>query len=227
MAILAIETSLSPGSISLGIPGEILRTICPKPGMEYATWIPSAIEQLLELIRQRQLQLEAVAVTTGPGSYTGLRMGLSTAKGLCMALGTALVGVPGPELTASLVEVEDCSLLVITPFNAREVYTAWFEAGEDGCWKRSAETRLELFSELAGRIATPVVVAGPLRDSHAKELLDIYPDLRLQILNPDAEALCRLAWERLNRAETLDPRVAVPDYISDPTPVRRLKECGK
>ena len=98
MTILCIETSTSVCSAAIckdGVPAE--QCICCE-GSNHARLLPRYIQHLLQYAAQQHLTLDAVALSEGPGSYTGLRIGTSTAKGLCYGLNIPLIPVPTLEV---------------------------------------------------------------------------------------------------------------------------------
>ena len=135
--ILNIDTSLEIAFVSI-FEGtrELLTAFNPKEA-DHASWIHVAIEQLLKDRGLTVGDLHAVAVTIGPGSYTGLRIGLATAKGLCFALGIPLVTVNTLEAMAKSASMEIDALpaeqkdvLICPMIDARrmEVYTALYSS---------------------------------------------------------------------------------------------------
>src|SRR5687768_6592591 len=99
--ILNTDTALSIASVSLCRDGEILASNINENDRDHAAWIHPAIEQSIKEAKLSLKNLDAVAVSHGPGSYTGLRIGLSTAKGLCYALKIPLITIPTLEIMAA------------------------------------------------------------------------------------------------------------------------------
>ncbi len=98
--ILNIDTSTEVCSVALSAEGTVL---CHREEFEqrnHATLLSGFIKDCLDRLRELELSLDAVAVSMGPGSYTGLRIGLSEAKGLAYALGLPLIGVDTLQLLA-------------------------------------------------------------------------------------------------------------------------------
>ena len=89
--ILNIDTATQNASICLATKGDCIATMVNREQKDHAGWVQAAIAQLMREAGYTMQQLEAVAVTEGPGSYTGLRVGLATAKGLCFALHIPLI----------------------------------------------------------------------------------------------------------------------------------------
>lgn len=92
--ILSIETATSVCSVAIGRDGELLALKEIHEGFSHAEKLTRCIETVCEEASVLLADLDAVAVSSGPGSYTGLRIGVSTAKGLCFALDLPLISVP-------------------------------------------------------------------------------------------------------------------------------------
>ena len=91
--LLHIDTSLETGSVCLSGDGELLQILHSHEQKDHASFIQPAIDRLLHEQQVAPTSLAAIAVTSGPGSYTGLRVGMATAKGLCYALNIPLLTI--------------------------------------------------------------------------------------------------------------------------------------
>ena len=91
--ILNIETSTAVCSVALTSEGGVLEHHENYDGQTHSTLLSAYIDDILKYVRSREIHLDAIAVSIGPGSYTGLRIGLSEAKGLAFGLGIPLIGV--------------------------------------------------------------------------------------------------------------------------------------
>jgi tRNA threonylcarbamoyladenosine biosynthesis protein TsaB len=91
--IISIDTATEQASVCLSHEGKVLQSMINENQKDHATWVQVAIDTLLKQQGIDTKQLAAVAVTEGPGSYTGLRVGMATAKGLCFALQIPLITI--------------------------------------------------------------------------------------------------------------------------------------
>ena len=129
--ILLIETSAEICSVAIESDGKILNIQMSNDAMQHATHLPVYIENAIKLIRQQNITLDAIAVSAGPGSYTGLRIGVSTAKGLCYAIGCKLIAIDTLKIIATSLQQDIPANAIICPLiDARrmEVYTAMFDS---------------------------------------------------------------------------------------------------
>ena len=128
MTILCIETSTSVCSAAICKDGEPIKQCISYEGSNHARLLPRYIEELLSFAREQALSIEAVALSEGPGSYTGLLIGASTAKGLCYGLNIPLIPVPTLDVLCeaarkSLCSVNEAVLIPMIDARRMEVYT--------------------------------------------------------------------------------------------------------
>ncbi len=131
--ILNIDTSLETASVSIAKDGTILSFQTNDIQKEHARFVHVAITELLAKENLKPSQLDAIGVTLGPGSYTGLRVGLSAAKGLCYALNKPLISVGTLEMMTKdvLMQIDDATNILFCPMiDARrmEVFCAIYDA---------------------------------------------------------------------------------------------------
>lgn len=137
MTILCIETSTSVCSAAIckdGVPG---KQCISYDGSNHARLLPRYIEELLSYAREQGLSIDAVALSEGPGSYTGLRIGASTAKGLCYGLNIPLIPIPTLEVLCeaakkSLYSASEAVLIPMIDARRMEVYTAIYDSRAKG-----------------------------------------------------------------------------------------------
>lgn len=127
--ILSIDTSLDTASICLSSGEEELGIGKNPEQKDHASWLHPAIQTILTQHQLKPADLSAVAVSIGPGSYTGLRVGLSTAKGLCYALGVPLIAVGTLNMIAySVKEMAEDLICPLIDARRMEVYMGLFDS---------------------------------------------------------------------------------------------------
>jgi tRNA threonylcarbamoyladenosine biosynthesis protein TsaB len=125
--LLNIDTSQESASICLADGNTITDLAVNDQQQDHASWIHSAINNMLSKANHTITNLQAIAVSIGPGSYTGLRVGLATAKGLCYALNIPLITIGTLEIMANAVK-DQAEDLICPMIDARrmEVFTALY-----------------------------------------------------------------------------------------------------
>jgi tRNA threonylcarbamoyladenosine biosynthesis protein TsaB len=125
--ILHIDTAVQAASVCLSDGETVLDTAVNPSEKESAAWLHLAIQDILQRNNQATEALRAVAVSEGPGSYTGLRVGMSAAKGLCYALSLPLISINTLQMMAAAVDYSSSNLLC-PMIDARrlEVFTALY-----------------------------------------------------------------------------------------------------
>ncbi len=128
--ILNIDTSTGAASICLAKDGEMLQLAENPEQKDHASWLHPAIEKMLRETGHGLSDLQAVAVVSGPGSYTGLRVGMAAAKGFCYALNIPLITEDKLKLMAFAAKEQHSGLDLLCPMiDARrlEVFTAVYQ----------------------------------------------------------------------------------------------------
>jgi len=126
MRLLAIETATSAQSVALFEEDRLLADISYEANAHKGGLLLPAVDRLLKQAGLAAKDLGAVAVSVGPGSFTGLRVGLATAKGLALGTGAMLVGVPTLEVLAEGYAVPDVTICALLDARRGEVFMALF-----------------------------------------------------------------------------------------------------
>ena len=123
--ILNIDTAVETASISLAKDGKELSIVKNEKQKDHAAWLHPAIKEIFEKNNSELKTVDAVAVTGGPGSYTGLRIGMATAKGICYALNKPLIILNTLQVIANAARNEPADLLCpMIDARRSEVFTA-------------------------------------------------------------------------------------------------------
>ncbi|WP_224484065.1 tRNA (adenosine(37)-N6)-threonylcarbamoyltransferase complex dimerization subunit type 1 TsaB [Robertkochia aurantiaca] len=139
--ILNLETATTNCSVSIGQDGKcIAQKEFNGKGFTHAENLHVFIEEVIKMASVSLEQIDAIAVSMGPGSYTGLRIGVSAAKGLCFALNKPLIALPTLEILARSIQVDNGHILPLIDARRMEVYSAVFDAH----YETKRETRAEI-----------------------------------------------------------------------------------
>ncbi len=140
--ILSIESATKNCSVALAADGEVISLKeLHEEKFSHAEKLHSFILEVMASSDRKLAELDAVAVSKGPGSYTGLRIGVSAAKGLCYALGKPLISVPTLESLAMQIEMTEKGLIVpLLDARRMEVYSAVY----NDHFEEIRETRAEI-----------------------------------------------------------------------------------
>ena len=227
--ILAINTSTPQFSIALmEMSGPLHAELVLTPGTKKFGGFMPAIKDLLAASNAHIADMKALAVAVGPGSFTGLRVGLSTAKGLCHGLGVPIIGVPSLKALASQLPHTDIPLCPVITSRKGEIFAALFHSCEDGAVKSIKEVTPLKFEELAAFIEGKALFIGndfnmqghPIRDLLGDKAVLAPPHLwNLRASSVGIIGLGRYHEEDFDEVANLAPTYLRPPDIR-PTPFR-------
>lgn len=158
--LLALETSGTVGSVALVTPDRCVAELIIEASQTHAQQLLPAIDQLLREIQIDWPRIDAIAVSLGPGSFTGLRIGLSTAKGLSFAAGKPLIGVPSLDALASQGMGQGLPICALVDARKKEVYAAFYRENNAGEMVRESDYLALAPAALAQRINEPTFLLG-------------------------------------------------------------------
>jgi tRNA threonylcarbamoyl adenosine modification protein YeaZ len=214
--VLGIDTATRHASIGICEDNEILVEKTERQVASHAALILPLVDTVLREARLDVDQLDAVAVSAGPGSFTGLRIGLSVAKGLACATAARLVGVSTLEALART--VVDRGGLIWTLLDARkgEVYAASFEAS-DGKLRRLTDDRVTVAEEIVALLPSTCTIVGDVEARYG-ELLRGRAGSGLRFLpfnefGPRGGIVATMGACAVRQGRAVDPTVFEPAYI--------------
>lgn len=160
--------------------------------------------------------LAAVGVSIGPGSFTGLRVGLSVAKGLALALQIPVIGVSTLDATAYAHKRSRLPVCAVLPAGRGRWCAAFYQTNADNWHRRSDYTRMST-EELIAALQAPALVCGEMTTSLVNELQQSTPQ-QVVIASPASAArrtgyLAELAWQRFTAGEADDLTSLSPIYL--------------
>lgn len=226
--LLALETATSTCSVALWHSAGCVAELSLHRPRKHAERLVPMIRDLLGASDTEITDLRAVAVSGGPGSYTGLRIGASTAKGLAWATGAELVGVPSLEALAysAAAQASPAGDLVVAAFPSRreDVYVAAYRAGTGGLSRvlqpfaasaKDAASRLTGLSLHASETRLWLVGDGAerLHRQLPEETIPYAHRLSATTHYPSARHVARVGWQRLTSGQTENIYDFEPSYL--------------
>jgi tRNA threonylcarbamoyladenosine biosynthesis protein TsaB len=216
VCILGVETATWRASVGLVADGTVVAEQSLTTTGNHAASLLPLIDEVLRSAACPVDALDAIAVSSGPGSFTGLRVGLSVAKGMACATGAELVAVPTLEALARTVVHREGIICALLDARKGELYAAIFEA-HAGALQRLTADALLTPDALLDSLPTPCVVLGDAVERYGA-LLQSHLGVDVRVLPfethaPRGGTVALLGWERVHAGETADLHTLEPSYI--------------
>lgn len=217
--LLAIDTSSVYASVALFDEGGLVAEETWQARRRHDDHLFPAIERLLLVTARTPSAITRVAVAIGPGSFTGVRVGIAAAQGIARASSAALVGVPTCDVAAHPFASSGRRVCVLIDAGRGEHYSAMYRMRR-GSWGRTSGIRTGTLAEIARTTALETIFAGDVSAAAAAELRE---RLGRRAVVPTASALVRRAghlaeigWARAEAGEALAPDALEPVYVRPP-----------
>jgi tRNA threonylcarbamoyladenosine biosynthesis protein TsaB len=214
--LLAIDTATRKIGIALYDGIQVHHEAVWQSSFRHTVELTPAIENALVGAGLKVTDLDAVGLTIGPGSYTGLRIGAAVAKGLALSLSLDLVAVSTFEVLAAAFPPDpELRMAVVLEAGRSRLAVGWFEV-QDGTWQPAQEPDLYIPEELSKKIRVPTFVCGELDQGLRKLLGRKHKNV---ILATPAQSLRRpsylaeFAWARWKQGDVSDPETVAPIYL--------------
>ena len=211
--ILNIETATKNCSVSIAKDGETI--VCNEladEGYSHAEKLHVFIEEVIAKAGILAKDLNAVAVSQGPGSYTGLRIGVSAAKGLCYALNIPLIAVDTLHALASQAGVTDGKIIPMLDARRMEVYSAIFNS--DLTVERAIQAEIideNSFQEYTEKLYFVGDCADKCKSVLTKDNFVFLEDIKY----PSAKAMSKISFDKYQKSDTVDVAYFEPYYLKD------------
>jgi len=216
--VLAFDTATPVGSVALVDEEKILVSRYFDIGLEHSQRLFVEIDEALATADRTFAAVDAVVVTRGPGSFTGLRIGMSAAKGLCLARNLALVTVSTLEALAA--RLPYARYPVCTMLNARkgQVYTALYDTGAGYPQLISPPRAVDPAVVLAERDGVPTVFTGDGVNAYSELVVQYAQAIRAPdcCARPEAGSVGWLGLRKFRAGEREDVATVEPEYLRDP-----------
>lgn len=213
--LLAIDTSTRTVGIALYDGVQVLSELIWTSSNFHTVELAPAITQLFNWADSSVRALSGIVVATGPGSFTGIRIGLAVAKGLALARGIPLIGVPTLDFLAAAQPAYDLPLAAVLRAGRDRLAVGWYRLEEEAWvpWRTAVSMTAE---ELSARINKPTLVCGELNDEERRLLAR--KRVNVTLLSPAHSLrrpsfLAELGWERLESGQVDDPASLSPIYL--------------
>ncbi len=211
--ILNIETATKNCSVALAKEGKtILCKEIAEEGYSHAERLHVFIEEIVKEAGITFSDLAAIAVSQGPGSYTGLRIGVSAAKGLCYALGIPLIAVDTLQTLASQITVSDGLIIPMIDARRMEVYSAVFDVNHQN--KRETQAEIIDDNSFQGYDETLYFIGDCAAKCKSVLTKDNFVFLE-NIKYPSAKEMSRLSYEKYKISDPVDVAYFEPYYLKD------------
>jgi len=222
---LAIDTSTDVAGIALSCDGEVKAELvwCCERGHTIELW-PNLM-RLIDMTRTDIRSIDAVVVAKGPGSFNGLRVGLSAAKGISFCLNAFVIGVSTLEVEAYPFASSGFPICPIHNAGRGEIATALYRMGSSG-WHCMVEEGISTIDVLCSRTNEKTIFCGELSPAMEDELIRclddsaIIPGATSRLRRPGH--LAKLGWQRLQKGQMDDPGMLQPLYLRQP-PITKPK----
>jgi tRNA threonylcarbamoyladenosine biosynthesis protein TsaB len=220
--LLALDTSTKVLGLALYDGTKLVCEVSWVCGDHHTVELAPAIDEAFKRCGLSVSVLQALGVAIGPGSFTGVRIGLALAKGMALAQHLPLVGIPTLDILAASQPVQDIQLAAVLQAGRGRLAVGWYRA-ETGKWRSQGDAEVLDASSLAERIQQPTRVCGELT---LEERTIFWHKRKLVALPSPAQSLRRagflaeLAWRRWQAGKVDDPVSLAPIYlhIGEPIP---------
>lgn len=217
MLILAVDTSTQSGSVALLDNDSVLVEYLINVGVNHSETLLPAIERILSVTGTEMAKVDLLVLTVGPGSFTGLRVGASTVKGLALAADKPVVGVSSMDALALNVANSAITICPMLDARKKEVYTALYRSDRSGMPKKIVgEMVVDPETFLKG-IDYEVIFLGDGAINYCRLIKEILPDRsyfalpHLQYIKASAVGL--LGINKFIEGDILDIMTFTPQYL--------------
>lgn len=220
---LAIDTSTDLAGIALSNEGEVIAELTWYSKQNHTSELVPNIVHLLNQAKVNPQSIGAIFVAKGPGSFNGLRVGMSTAKGLAFALNIPLVGISTMEVEAYPFAFTRLPLCPIHNAGRGEIATALYQQTDH--WHCLTEEHITTADVLCQQIETETLFCGEIPSSIVQQLQQslgkraLIPDLAVRLRH--ASHLAILGWQHLSKGDKDNPVSLQPLYLRPPPITQR------
>ena len=211
--ILNIETATKNCSVALAKEGKTIA--CKEIAEQNFSHAEKLHVFIEELLAENQLQfsdLSAIAVSQGPGSYTGLRIGVSSAKGFCYALNIPMIAIDTLQLLAKQIHIEEGIIIPMIDARRMEVFTAFYDKNHN----QIRNTQAEIIDETSYQeISDKIHLVGDGTEKFKNTLTDDKFIFHSDVVFPSANEMSQLSYDKYQKSDFVDVAYFEPYYLKD------------
>ena len=211
--ILNIETATKNCSVALAKEGKTIA--CKEIAEQNFSHAEKLHVFIEELLAENQLQfsdLSAIAVSQGPGSYMGLRIGVSSAKGFCYALNIPMIAIDTLQLLAKQIHIEEGIIIPMIDARRMEVFTAFYDKNHN----QIRNTQAEIIDETSYQeISDKIHLVGDGTEKFKNTLTDDKFIFHSDVVFPSANEMSQLSYDKYQKSDFVDVAYFEPYYLKD------------
>jgi tRNA threonylcarbamoyladenosine biosynthesis protein TsaB len=226
---LAIETSSRIGSVALSQDGQVLAEETFPHGLQHAARIIPAIDELCRRQNWNSKDISEIYISAGPGSFTGLRIGITLAKALAFATGAKLVAVPSVRVLVENAPMDAKRVVIVIDAKRDQIFTASFERDHER-WMPLREAHLGTLVEMLATTARPLHLLGEGIPFHRKFIPADDPQITMTeetTWRPRAQIVAKLGWQLARDGQFTKPMDLLPIYIRRPEAEEKFDAAAK
>jgi tRNA threonylcarbamoyladenosine biosynthesis protein TsaB len=225
---LAIETSGRTGSVVLAEDGRAVAADEFPHGLKHAAELVPMTDRLCRARGWAPRDIREVYVSAGPGSFTGLRVGITVAKALALATGVKVVAVPTTDVLARNAPPEARHVVVVLDAKREQIFTARLARSDSTArWMTEEPDHLDTLTATLTRAPRPVHLIGEGIPYHQKFLPAEDPSVVVappDLWRPRAEVVAQIGHELARAGHFVDPQVLTPIYVRKPEAEEKYEE---
>lgn len=219
--LLAVDTSTVYVGLALQDGSQVISEYTWRSNQHHTVELAPAVAELLSRSGLNIDQIEAIGVALGPGSFTSLRVGLSFVKGLALARGLPVIGIPTLDIYATSQPASRLPLLAAIQAGRGKLAVGWYKSTRKG-WQAQGPARVATLQTLIEEIRSPSIVCGEFTAGERQQLAK--DDANVKLVSPAGSVrrpsiLAELVWARWQRGEVDDEAALAPIYLHTAEPI--------
>jgi tRNA threonylcarbamoyladenosine biosynthesis protein TsaB len=217
MVLLAIDTATRMTGLALYDGAAVLAEHMWRGGGHHTTQLAPEVGLMLRQLGVDASALTGIAVASGPGSYTGLRIGMALGKGLALAQGIPLIGIPTLDILVQGQDTLSGDLLALIQAGRSRFAGVWYNKAKKG-WVAASEPKAMTTEDVLAEIKGPTTICGEMS---LEERRALQSDRRVKLAPPSRcvrrpGVLAEMAWDRLGVTGQPDVATLAPTYLAAP-----------